>query len=159
MRITSDLKRSWLSLIVFLAITFAVAAAGGVAASSARSTYQALELPFFAPPGWVFGPVWTVLYAMIGVAGWMLWHSHGGRGRPLVLWAIQLVLNLIWTPLFFGGDLYGIALLEILLLLGALTLTIRASWPVSRPAALMLVPYLAWVAFATALNASVWWLN
>lgn len=156
---TDELKSGWPSLVVFLVITFVAAAVAGVAASSAREVYDALTLPFWAPPGWLFGPVWTVLYVMIGIAGWLLWRSGGGRGKPLLLWGVQLVLNLIWTPLFFGTDSYGIALLEILLLLGFIAALIAASWRVSRSAALILLPYLAWVAFASALNGAVWWLN
>lgn len=155
----SALKRSWPSLVVFLLASFAVAAVGGVAAGSARSTYDALQVPSWAPPGWLFGPVWTVLYLMIAVAGWLLWRTRGGRGLPLVLWVVQLLLNLVWSPLFFGADRYGVALLEIFLLWGFIVATIVAGWRVSRLAAVLLVPYWMWVSFATALNAAVWWLN
>ena len=156
---TRGKRGSWPSLLIFLAAVAFVAVVGGIAAGSARSTYAALELPSWAPPGWLFGPVWTVLYVMIGIAGWLLWRAPGGRGTPLVLWVVQLVLNLVWTPLFFGADRYGIALMEIVLLWCFIVATIAAGWRVSRLAALLLVPYLAWVSFATALNASVWWLN
>lgn len=160
METASEIKRGWPSLIGFLLATFAVAAVGAVAASSARSTYDALELPSWAPPGWLFGPVWTVLYVMIGIAGWLLWRgATSGRSKALLFWAVQLVLNLVWTPLFFGADRYGIALLEILLLWGFIVATIIVGWRVSRFAALLLIPYLAWVSFATALNTAVWWLN
>ena len=150
--------RTWLTLLPFLAAVTVVAALGAVAAGSAGETYRAYDLPAFAPPSWLFGPVWTVLYAMIAVAGWLVWRAVGWR-RELTLWAVQLVLNLAWTPLFFGADLVGWALLEICALWAFLAATIASFWRVSRPAAWLLVPYLAWVSFATALTAGIWLMN
>ena len=148
-------------LLVLLGYVLAVAAAaviGGLAAGSSAETYRQLDLPPFAPPSSVFGPVWTVLYATIAVAGWLAWRQ-AGLDRSFGLYAAQLVLNACWTPLFFAGGWYGLALVEIVLLLGLVVATIVAFWSRSRAAALLLVPYAGWVAFATALNASIWWLN
>lgn len=124
--------------------------------------YWALEKPFFQPPAWLFGPVWTVLYAMIGVAAFLVWRQ--GFGQAAVRWAlalfvIQLAFNLAWTPVFFGAQSVGGALLVILALLPLLVLTIRQFLQVDRLAGWLLIPYLAWVAFATILNFSIWVLN
>ena len=149
---------TWLGLLPFLAAVAVVAAVGGLAAGSAGQTYRALELPPFAPPSWLFGPVWTVLYVMIAVAGWLVWRSSGWS-LALTLWSAQLLLNLAWTPLFFAADLYVWALLDIVVLLGLVAWTAAAFRRTSGPAAALLVPYLLWVAFATALNAAIVVLN
>lgn len=150
--------RSLLALLGFLAAVAVAAGLGGLAAGSAGSEYARLDQPAFAPPSSVFGPVWTVLYVMIAVAGWLVWRRVGW-GRATTAWAVQLVLNAAWTPLFFGAGLYGVALVEIVVLLVAIVVTVALFLPRSRPAAWLMVPYLAWVLFATALNASIWWLN
>jgi tryptophan-rich sensory protein len=135
-----------------------VAVVGGLAAGSAGQTYRALDLPAFAPPSWLFGPVWTVLYVMIAVAAWWVWREVGW-GRELTWWSVQLVLNLAWTPLFFAADRYALALVDIVLLLGAVVATIASFRRTSPAAAWLLVPYAAWVGFATALNAAIVVLN
>lgn len=150
--------RSLLALLGFLIAVAVAAGLGGVAAGSASAEYARLDQPSFAPPSSVFGPVWTVLYVMIAVAGWLVWRRVGWD-RATTAWAVQLVLNAAWTPLFFGAGLYGLALVEILVLLVVIVATIALFLPRSRPAALLMVPYLAWVCFATALNAGIWWLN
>jgi translocator protein len=155
---TSPRPTAWLSLLPFLAAVAAVAVLGGLASASAPETYRALDLPPYAPPSWLFGPVWTVLYVMIGISGWLLWRA-GGWGAALTAWAAQLVLNLAWTPLFFASERYGWALVEIVVLWLAIVATIVLAWRVSRPAAWLLVPYLGWVTFATALNAGIVVLN
>jgi tryptophan-rich sensory protein len=149
---------SWLTLVPFLGAVAVVAGLGGLASASAAETYQDLEQPAFAPPSWLFGPVWTVLYVMIAVAGWLVWRSHGWD-RSLTLWSVQLLLNLAWTPLFFALEQFGWALVEIVCLAVAVMATTVAFHRRNRPAALLLVPYLLWVGFATALNAAIWWLN
>jgi benzodiazapine receptor len=151
-------RTSWLTVLPFLAATMAVAVIGALSATGVPQEYRSLEQPGFAPPSWVFGPVWTVLYVMIGVAGWLLWRPRGWT--PVVtLWAVQLVLNLAWTPLFFGAGQRGLALVDIVLLDLLVAATVVLGWRTSRAAALLLVPYLAWTCFATALNASIWAMN
>lgn len=150
--------RAWLTLVPFLLAVAVVAVVGGLAAGSAGDTYRDLELPFFAPPSWLFGPVWTVLYVMIGVAGWLLWRARGWDGA-LTLWAVQLVLNLAWTPLFFGASRYTLALVDIVVLAVMILALIALARSRSRAATLLLVPYAAWVCFATALNAGIVILN
>ncbi|MFC9792828.1 TspO/MBR family protein [Streptomyces sp. NPDC127584] len=158
---TAQGGRAWAALVGFLLAVYAVAAVGALASADAGTVYTALDLPPWAPPAWLFGPVWTVLYATIGVAAWLVWRRQAAAGRKpaLVWWVVQLALNLGWTPLFFGLGEYGAALVEILLLVAATSLTILYFSRVSRAAALLLVPYLGWVCFATALNAAIWAAN
>lgn len=155
---TAPGARTWLTLLPFLLAVAAVALVGGLAAGSAGSTYRALELPPFAPPSWLFGPVWSVLYVMIGVAGWLLWRARGWD-VSLTLWSVQLVLNLAWTPLFFAGGRYAIALVDIVVPALMIFALIALAWNRSRGAAWLLVPYAAWVCFATALNTGIVVLN
>ena len=143
----------------FLVLCLAVYAANGlVTAVSVGDWYQTLAKPPFNPPDWIFGPVWTVLFILIAVAGWRLWRATGGSSA-LVAWGVQLALNLIWSVLFFGLQAVGAALVEIVLLLGAILTTIALAWRHNRVAALLLTPYAAWVAFAAVLNAALWALN
>jgi tryptophan-rich sensory protein len=135
-----------------------VAVVGGLAAGSSGAKYDRLDVPAFAPPGSVFGPVWTVLYVTIAVSGWLVWRRVG-LDSSMVPYGVQLVLNAAWTPLFFAAGWYAVALVEIVVLLVVIGVTIAMFWSRSRAAALLLVPYAGWVAFATCLNASIWWLN
>lgn len=136
-------------------------------ATGESSWYEALVKPPFNPPSWLFGPVWTILYAMMGIAAFLVWRARReARGdarrnahRALVLFAVQLVLNGIWTPIFFGAESIVGGAIVIVSLLVVLALTVRAFFGVSRIAGWLLVPYLLWVAFATALTLSIWWLN
>jgi tryptophan-rich sensory protein len=123
--------------------------------------YEALNKPPWNPPNWVFGPVWTALYTMMAVAAWLVWQPGGfARQRRALTWFLtQLALNAMWTPLFFGLQRPGIALVEIVLLWGAIVMTALAFQRVSRVAAWLLMPYLAWVSFAAVLNFSLWRLN
>lgn len=146
--------RSALAAACFAVAVLAAAALGGLAASGARQTYDRLDLPAFAPPGWLFGPVWSVLYVLIAVSGWLVWRTVG-VDRSIAAYVVQLVLNALWTPIFFAGDRYGLALVEIVVLLVAIGVTIAMFARRNRAAALLLVPYAAWVAFATALNAAI----
>lgn len=153
--------RDYAGLAAFLVLVAAVSAAGGWATSqSVGSWYATLHKPAFNPPAWVFGPVWSVLYVMIAVAGWRLWRRGWPAARlALTAWGVQLALNLVWSFLFFGGRMIGAALAEIVVLLAAIAATIVLSWRVDRAAAWLFVPYLAWVSFATLLNAALWRLN
>lgn len=148
------------ALAVFLVLCIGGGAASGLATPPGE-WYASIAKPSWTPPGWLFGPVWTALYAMMGVAAWLLWRRRADRTarRALACFAVQLALNFAWTPAFFGLRSPGLALAIIVALLGAIAATVVASWRASRAAAWLLVPYLAWVGFATALNAAIWRLN
>jgi translocator protein len=143
-----------LGLVVSVAVVAAAAVIGSVAASGASAEYAALARPSWAPPPWLFGPVWTMLYAGMAVAAWLVWRS-AGLHWALTLFSAQLVLNTAWTPLFFGAGEYGWALVDIVFLWLAIGVTIASFWRLSRPAALLLVPYWLWVTYAAALNAAI----
>ena len=139
---------------------FGVAAAaaaliGGLGVAGTTAEYQSLQQPAWAPPSWLFGPVWTVLYAMIAVSGWLVWKKTGWT-NALNVYAVQLVLNAVWTPIFFGFGQYGLALIDIVAMWLMIGATIWMFRPISRAAMWLLVPYWAWVTFATALNAWIW---
>ncbi len=154
--------RPWLGLIGFVAASFAAAAIGSAATYPNVDTwYAALAKPSFTPPDWVFGPVWTVLFLMMALAGWLVWRGHGlERARlALGLFAVQLALNALWSILFFGLRSPGLAMIEIAALWGAILATILAFRARSVPAAWLLVPYFAWVSFAAVLNFNIWRLN
>jgi translocator protein len=145
-------------LVLFLVLAFVPAAIG--AAFPAPDYYARLAKPDWAPPPWLFGPVWTVLYALIGVAAWLV-VRHGGPGtrRALGLWGVQLALNAAWTPIFFGLRAPGLALVEISLMWIAIVATTVAFFARHTAAGALLLPYLAWVTFATLLNFEIWRLN
>lgn len=134
---------------------------GAATARSVDNWYRTLRKPSFNPPGSVFGPVWTVLYIMMGVADYLVDTEGIGEERENArrIYKLQLGLNSLWSVLFFGLRAPGFALAEIVVLWTAIVMTIRAFWPISRVAALLLVPYLLWTTFATALNAAIWWKN
>lgn len=119
--------------------------------------YAGLVKPSFNPPNWIFAPVWTILYVLIAIAGWRVWDRELTSAQQF--WWAQLVLNFLWSPVFFGFQQMGAGLLVIVLLLIAIIGFIRVAWEPERPAALMFIPYLVWVAFATLLNASLYLLN
>jgi benzodiazapine receptor len=121
--------------------------------------YAHLIRPAWTPPNWLFGPVWTTLYAMMAVAAWRVWRQRPGVGPALRLFGVQLALNAVWSPIFFGARAPLPALLVIVAMLVAIALTIRAFARHDRTAAWLLAPYLAWVSYATTLNAGIWWLN
>ena len=150
---------SLLALVGFLGLCLLVgAAAGELTAGTVRLWYNALARPPGTPPGWVLAPVWGVLYLMIGTAAWLVWRRVG-NASPLRLWGWQLLLNALWTPAFFGLRQPALALAVILTLLVLVVLTARAFARVERRAALLMLPYAAWVAYATYLNLGFWWLN
>jgi tryptophan-rich sensory protein len=120
--------------------------------------YAQLAKPTFNPPGWIFAPVWTVLYILIAVAGWLVWRREQ-RGWPMKLWWTQLVLNFLWPPVFFAAHQVGLALVVVLLLLCSIIAFMAASGLQDRVAAWLVVPYAVWVAFASLLNASIMALN
>ena len=120
--------------------------------------YEALRKPPLTPPDWIFGPVWSVLYLLIAVAVWLVWRTGADR-TALALWSAQLALNALWSWLFFGLQQPGLALIEILCLLVLVVATVRVFSRTSNLAGSLLIPYAAWVAFASYLNAGVWYLN
>jgi tryptophan-rich sensory protein len=152
-------NNQWLILGAFLAASFAAAVLGGLAtANSVRDWYPTIATPSWTPPSWIFGPVWTTLYAMMAVAGWLVWRRAGWCGA-LVWFAVQLALNATWSPVFFGMHRIGLALVNILSLWLAIAGTTIAFWRVIPAASVLFVPYLIWVSFATALNYAIWRLN
>jgi translocator protein len=151
-------------LVVSCAVPFLVGLIGSLftTADSLGNWYANLHKPAFSPPNWIFGPVWTTLYIMMGISAFLVWRK--GLDDKIVRIAlgcfiVQLFLNAIWTPLFFGLHSPLLGLIDIVLLLNAIIVAIFAFSKISRPAALLLVPYLAWVSFATILNASIYLLN
>jgi benzodiazapine receptor len=154
--------RAVAGLIVAIVTVFAAAAVGGAATSSSVGTwYAALQKPSFNPPARVFGPVWAVLYSMMAIAAWLIWLRDGlaDAQLPLALFGLQLALNMAWSVLFFGLRNPGLALVDIALLWLAIVATLVAFWRLSPAAGALLLPYLAWVSFASILNYSLWALN
>lgn len=148
------------ALAVSLLLVALVATLGGLASADAADEYGQLAQPDWAPPSFLFGPVWTVLYVVMAVAAWLIWRADPRWSNPAIIaYGVQLALNLAWSPLFFGLGWRGLALVDILLLDVAVAVTIALFWRVNRVAAAMLVPYFGWVVFATALNYAVWSLN
>ncbi len=123
--------------------------------------YAQLQKPPWNPPAWIFGPVWTLLYIMMGVAAWLVWREGGWKTQtlPLALFLLQWLLNVLWTPLFFGAHRAGVAFADILMLWLALAATVVCFFRVSPRAGALLLPYLAWVSFASVLNLAIWRLN
>ncbi len=152
-------RRSLPAFLVCLAVVTAIAMLGALFPPG--DWYAGLAKPAFNPPNWVFGPAWTTLYLLIAIATWRLWRAPASpmRQRALGFSATHLALNAAWTPLFFGLQAPGIALAGIVLLWLAILATLLSAWRVSRLAAWLLVPYLAWVSFASVLNAAIWTLN
>lgn len=151
-------------LLAFVVVCFAAAGVGSLVTTPQTADgawYDTLNKPFFTPPDWLFGPVWTLLFLSMAVAGWLVWRARGFSGArvAMALFFGQLALNVLWSVVFFGLESPGLGLVEILVLWAAILLTILAFGRVSRPAGWLLVPYLAWVSFAALLNAGIWWLN
>jgi tryptophan-rich sensory protein len=154
-------SRSWLGLVGWLLVTFIAAAAGSFASLEGPAFYAQLTKPSWAPPAWLFGPVWTTLYLLMAVAAWLVWREHGWRGARgvLSLYVVQLAANAMWTWLFFVWRQGAIAFVEILALWLLVAATIVSFARMHRMAAALLAPYLTWVTFATALCYSCWKLN
>ncbi len=148
--------RDLVGLLVWIVVSFAPGAVGGRFLPG--EWYRALDKPPWTPPGWVFGPAWTLLYLSMGVAAWLVWRERGWQraALPLAVYGVQLVLNGLWSWLFFGLRRPDLALADIVALWAAIATTIVTFWGVRPLAGAILLPYLAWVSFATALNASIW---
>lgn len=146
---------------LWLAASFAAAAAGGVGSANAPEFYARLAKPAWAPPAWLFGPAWTILFVLMAIAAWLVAreHAHPERRRALVLFVVQLVFNALWSWLFFAWRRGALALAEVVLLEVLIVATLVAFWRVRPLAGALLVPYALWVAFATALTAAVWRMN
>lgn len=150
-----------LGLLGWLALTGAAAAAGAVASADAGNFYSRLARPDWAPPPWIFAPVWTVLYVLMGIAAWLVWRACGWRGASAALgvYAVQLAANALWTWLFFGWHRGAWAFGEILVLWLLIVAMVALFWRVRRLAAVLLLPYATWVTFASALTYAIWALN
>lgn len=150
--------RDALVLFGFIAAAFLAAVPAGLWPPA--EWYLSISKPTWNPPSWVFGPVWSALYTLMGVAAWRVWRRpHAESGSALSLWWTQLALNALWSPLFFGMKRLDLALLEILVLLAAIVATTRAFWRIDRVSGVLFAPYIAWVGFAALLNFSLWQLN
>ena len=150
-----------LGLLGWLLVAFAAAALGGFASANAGDFYRELVRPSWAPPGWLFGPVWSFLYMLMGISAWLVWRAQGlaGARSALSLFIGQLTFNALWTWLFFAWRRGALAFVEILLLWLLIAATTRAFWPINKLASALLWPYLAWVTFACALTLAMWRLN
>jgi tryptophan-rich sensory protein len=152
---------------VLTAVGFVLAAelAGNIGSlatfSQIETWYATLEKPFFNPPNWIFGPVWTILYAFMGIAFYQIWRSGQSqqRRKAIALFALQFILNILWSFIFFGFEQPGLAFVAIIVLWITIVATIRAFYPISKSAAWLLFPYILWVSFATVLNFAIWFLN
>ncbi len=158
-------SRSWLAqafgLVLWLIITFAAAAVGALASVEAQAFYAQLAKPAWAPPAGVFGPVWSVLYLLMGVAAWRVWRQRQRHDvhPALGLYLLQLAANALWSWLFFGWHRGAFAFADVLVLWALIVGTLVAFWRVDRLAGALLLPYLAWVSFASALTWAVWQRN
>lgn len=159
--------RDWVALFGWIALSLSAGAVGAVASLNAREFYATLNKPIWAPPGWLFGPVWTVLYVLMGVSAWLVWREPAPagnatttlRGRALVLFVVQLVLNALWTWLFFRWQRGALSAVEIVALWLLIAWLIALFARMGRVAAWLLVPYLVWVTYAAALTFALWRAN
>lgn len=153
----------WGGLVVFVVIAAAAGVVGGLTqGDDVGGRYLSFERPAWAPPQEAFGLVWPVLYLLIGIAGWRVWQRVGSvraAGGALTLWATQLVVNAIWPGVFFGADRFGLAVVVIAVLDVVVIATVVAFARRDRLGAVLLLPYLAWILYATALNVAIWQLN
>jgi len=162
-RVNMDMKNV-VRLIVACAVSLGAGLIGSLVTigGGPQLWYATLAKPFFTPPNWVFSPVWTVLYLLMGIAAFLVWRKglvSAGVKTALAWFLVQLSLNALWTPVFFGLHRIGPALVVIVLLWAAIVATMRRFLRISRLAGVLLVPYLLWVSFAAVLNASLWHLN
>lgn len=153
--------KKYLKLFLFLGICLSVGWLGGIATETSREVwYAALRKPPLNPPDWIFAPVWITLYIFMAVAGWRIWAIADLKKNQIrFLFVLQLILNGVWSFLFFGLRNPLISLADILLLLASLLVLTSYTWRPERMAGLLLIPYLIWVGFASYLNAAIWWLN
>ena len=151
--------RNYLVLAAFVVGCLAIGSLGGfVTMKPVLEWYPTLAKPTWTPPSWVFGPVWTVLYIMIAVAGWLVFEKEGFR-QALIVWVISLQINAAWSVLMFKEHQIALAAANIVALLVSIVIFISLTWKTNRLASLLFVPYLVWVSYATALNIAIWQLN
>ena len=152
-------RRIWLGLIAWLALVYVAAGTG--AQFTPGVWYDQLARPDWTPPDWVFGPVWSVLYTLMAIAAWLVWKERGFAGArvALTLFLVQLALNVAWSWFFFGLERPDLALIDIVLLWAAILATIISFWKIRPLAGALLLPYLAWVSLAAALNFAIWRMN
>ncbi|UCC68600.1 MAG: tryptophan-rich sensory protein [Armatimonadota bacterium] len=154
--------RSVIGLVVSVALCLGTGLIGSLfTARSVGDWYVSLSKPAWTPPSWVFGPVWSALYVVMGIAAWLVWRQAGSSARTvaLVVFALQLALNAAWSAIFFGLRMPGWAFGEIVVLWAAILCAVIAFWRVNPVAAWLLLPYLAWVSFASVLNFAIWRMN
>jgi translocator protein len=142
-------------------LTLCFAAAGTSLFVTTDGWFESLRKPVWNPPPWIFGPVWTLLYAMMAVAAWLVWRDGGWKAhrRALGVFCLQVLFNAMWTPLFFAAHQPGVAFLDIVLLWITLAVTTVLFWRISTLAGLLLLPYLGWTTFAAVLNFTIWRMN
>ena len=154
-------QRQVMGLIGWFVLSFAASAVGAVASIEAKAFYGQLAQPAWAPPAWLFGPVWTVLYALMAIAAWLVWRSGGFRTNRVAIsiFLVQLALNALWSWIFFTWHRGALALADIVLLWVLIVATLVFFWRARPLAGALLIPYLLWVGFASVLNYSLWQLN
>lgn len=154
-------QKQILGLIAWLVVSYGASVVGAVASIQAKSFYGELIQPAWSPPPWLFGPVWTVLYGLMAISAWLVWRSGGFRTHPIALslFCGQLILNALWSWLFFAWHLGAWAFADIVLLWVLIMVTLICFWRVRPLAGVLLLPYLLWVSFASALNYALWQLN
>lgn len=152
--------------IITVIISILIAQAAGIIGSvftapNIEGWYAALAKPSWNPPNWVFGPVWITLYALMGIAAYLIWRQKNAPGAKMALWAYgtQLALNALWSMLFFGLKNPGLAFFEIIVLLVSILIATKLFWKISPQAGALMIPYIAWVSFAAYLNFTIWQLN
>lgn len=155
-------RTRWLGLVLFILICLGAGGLGAIVTTpEINGWYRTIIKPEWNPPDWVFGPVWTTLFVLMGISAWLVWKPAGFRdaATPLALFAVQLTFNVAWSWIFFGLHQIGWAVIEILILWAAILATTVAFFRRSKPAGWLLVPYLGWVSFASILNFTIWRLN
>ena len=155
-------RKPIVGLIVWIAVSFCAGLIGSRFTGPAVATwYGSINKPAWTPPSFLFGPVWSTLYLMMGIAGWLIWRKAGFSGAPgaMALFALQLILNAAWSGVFFGLRRFDLAFVEIVVLWLLILATVLAFWRHDAKAGILLFPYLAWVGYASALNFAIWRLN
>ena len=155
-------RTRWIGLVIFIAVCLGAGGLGAIATTpEIEGWYRTIEKPSWNPPDWIFGPVWTTLFILMAVAAWFVWRSAGfaAAAMPLTLFAVQLVLNIAWSWIFFGLHQPGWAFAEIVLLWLAIAATTATFFRSSPLAGWLMLPYLAWVSFAAVLNFTIWRMN